>query len=75
MLYIGEFNEQQLKDKEDKKAVLHARKLYPHLKYVKSKYVKSKMVKDRGKIVGIKLWITDDYYLTKNYKNESNTIY
>ena len=56
--FVGEFNEEQLRNKEDKVAIEKA-KAETGLKYIESEFVKKK-----GTIVGIKVYlIPDEVYL------------
>lgn len=57
MIYVGQFNEDQLRNKEDKKLV-SAKMNETGLKYTKTAFVKK-----NKKIVGLKVWLlTDEEY-------------
>ena len=58
MIYVGQFNEDQLRKKEDKKLV--AKKMNE----TGLKYTKTAFVKKNKKIVGLKVWLltNEEYY-------------
>lgn len=56
-VYVGQFNEEDLKNGTDKQKIAEAMEQH-QLKYTRTKFVKKK-----GEIVGIKVWVTDDFDL------------
>ena len=61
MIYIGQFNEQQCRNNEDKAIVQQKRE------ETGLRYTKTKLVKKGGKIVGLKVWLlTDEEYYNSN---------
>ena len=61
MIYIGQFNEQQVRNSEDK-AIVEQKKTETGLKYTRTR-----LVKKGGKIVGLKVWLlTRDEYFNSN---------
>lgn len=61
MIYIGQFNEKQVRTGEDK-AIVQQKKEETGLKYTKSK-----LVKKGGKLVGLKVWLlTNEEYYNSN---------
>ena len=55
-IYIGKFNEEQIRNKEDKKAVKLAQE--KNKEYI---YIDSQIIKKGGKIVGLNIWICNKY--------------
>ena len=55
-IYIGKFNEEELRNKEDKKAVKLAQE-----KNAGYNYIDSQIIKEGGKITGINVWICNKY--------------
>ena len=53
MIFVGCFNEEQIRNKEDMK-VVEKTKEETGLQYVKTDYVKKK-----NKIIGLKIWVCD----------------
>lgn len=62
MKLVGTFNEQQLRNGEDKLAVSKCKEQDPTLKYVKTEYVKKKKT-----IVAMKIFLltSEEYFNTK----------
>ena len=62
MIYVGQFNENQLRNGEDK--MLVSKKM----KETDLKYTKTSFVKKGGKIIGLKVWLltNEEYYNSKN---------
>lgn len=62
MKLIGTFNEQQVINGEDKKAVENFKQQNPSYKYVKTEFVKKK-----GKIVSMKVYLmtSEEYFNSK----------
>ena len=62
MIYVGQFNENQLRNGEDK--VLVSKKM----KETGLKYTRTAFVKNGRKIIGLKVWLltNEEYYNSKN---------
>lgn len=62
MKEVGTFNEQQLRNGEDKLAVSKCKEQDPTLKYVKTEFVKK-----GGKIIAMKIFLltSEEYFNTK----------
>lgn len=62
MKLVGTFNEQQVRNGEDKQAVENYKKQNPAYKYVKTEFVKKK-----GKIVAMKVYVmtSEEYFNSK----------
>lgn len=54
-VFVGQFSEEELKNGVDKLKVAEAAEKY------QLKYTRTKLVKKKGKIVGIKIWVSDDF--------------
>ena len=61
MVYIGQFNEQQLREGKDKSLVAQK------MNETGLKYTKTEFVKKGSKIVGLKIWLVtnEEYYGSK----------
>lgn len=59
-VYVGQFNEDELRSGIDKRKVAEAMEEY-QLKYTRTKFVKKK-----GEIVGLKIWVTDVFDIDLN---------
>lgn len=62
MKLVGIFNEQQVRNGEDKQAVENYEKQNPAYKYVKTEFVKKK-----GKIIAMKVYVmtSEEYFNSK----------
>lgn len=59
-VYIGEFTEDDLVNGRDKEAINKALEK-EELKSNGIKYIESELIRKKGKIVGIKVWLTDKF--------------
>ena len=62
MIYVGQFNEDQLRNGEDKMLVLKK------MDETGLKYTRTAFVKKGRKIIGLKVWLltNEEYYNSKN---------